>query len=307
MHSNLQDWLERGRALLASPPLSRADKSKNGLADPKWGLGDLLLEVPEPLVARVAGELGKSESEFRRYREVASRWPADRRVQASWSAHRDLKDHDDRFELIHPDMTVREAALAAGKKPIDAKPVTRMTEDEQADLAISLLLNKRINDRVATKLTERNDARRVLRAQRSAENERSAEYKDAMRALREAQAAKSPELAFIEVTFKIQEATEYLRAVWSAAVDDTPGMPSLVPPHRKPELIMAIKNIASVAEQAVAALDEVPDAGTRFTDVIDVEVAKPRPQLLEQTIESPQTSNTADGAARDLPRQRQIP
>src|SRR4051812_33399223 len=122
-----EEWAElvgKGRALAGAPPLGRADKSKLGLSDPKWALGDLLLnEVPLADIGRFAKMIGRSEGELRRLRDVAEKWPAQERQAASWSAHRDLKDLPDRFENIRPGMTVREAAEAAGKKPIDAKPL----------------------------------------------------------------------------------------------------------------------------------------------------------------------------------------
>lgn len=272
--------VERGRALIAAPPLGRAEKSTEGRSDPKWAFGDLLAEVPEHMLQRYAAEIGARETELRRLREVAARWPEQHRVAASWSAHRDLKDHPERFNLIHPGMTVREAAAAAGKKPIDAKPVTRMDLEEKADLVVALLMDKKVNDQVTSRLLERGAVRRTQRAARLASDERSAEYKHAMRALREAQTTKSPHVAFLEVVFKLQEAAEYVRAV-VAAVNDTEGESPLVPEHRRPELIFAIDALADVAEQALSALRSDHSTHDRRSGVIDVEVAEPRSELLE--------------------------
>lgn len=270
--------VERGRAFAGAPPLSRAEKSKEGLSDPKWALGDLLLnEIPIVEIGTFAKAIGRPEGELRRLRDVAEKWPRDRRLAASWSAHRDLKDEPDRFDKIRPGMTVREAAQAAGKKPIDAKPLERMSLDDKANLALTLLGDKAVNDRFTEILRDRRSARRLERAANAAGDDRSAEYKNAMRNLRQAQTSKSPELAFLEVVFKIQQSAEYIRAVIAAATDLDTAVP-LIPDHRKPELVFAIDAIADVADQALEALRRIP---TSTTDVIDVEVATPRQQLRE--------------------------
>ena len=111
-----EELVERGRVLAAAPPLSRGDKARRGPDDPKWGLGDLLLEVPDSAVDRFASDVGEDAAAFRQYRVVAAAWPVQSRVAASWTAHRELKDHPARFELIVPGMTMRQAAEAAGKK-----------------------------------------------------------------------------------------------------------------------------------------------------------------------------------------------
>lgn len=280
MNDTWDSLVERGRALLGAPPLGRASKATAGPSDPKWALGDLLAHVPDSLLARYAVEIGANEGELRRLRDVAAKWPATRRVAASWSAHRDLKDHAERFSLIRPGMTVREAAEAAGKQPIDAKPITRMKLDEKAALVVTLLMDKNVNDLVSAKLAERGAARRTQRAARMASDERSAEYKNAMRALRQAQSTKSPEVAFLEVIFKIQEAAEYVRAVVSAATETDSALP-LVPENRRPELIFAVDALSDVADQALEVLRSTPKAGTSGTHVIEADVAKPRRELLE--------------------------
>lgn len=267
------------RELMTAPPLTRAEKSSHGQADPKWALGDLMLEIPEHRMGSYAVDVSTPESELRRYRDVAERWPVEHRVAASWSAHRDLKDLPERFEVIRPGMTVRQAAEAAGKKPIDAKPVNRMSLRERADHVISVLSDKVVNDEVLAILQERKVARRVRRAAQRASDDRSAEYKDALRDLRQAQASKSPETAFLEVVFKIQEAAEYVRAV-DAAVSVDDGTPSLVPANRIPDLIVAIDGLSQVVSSALARLS-TPAGSDTSSDYIDVDVAEPRRELLD--------------------------
>ena len=281
MDPNWQHWIERGRAIVGAPPLTRGEKSTRGTSDPKWALGDLLSEVPDLAIPRLAKELDRDEGELRRLKDVSSKWPPERRVAASWSAHRDLKDMPNRFELIMPGMTVRQAALAAGKKPIDAKPDERLTVDERAGRVISLLGDKAVNEIVIEQLDQRGAARRMRRAARKANDDRSEEYIDAFRELRLAQSAKSPELAFLEVVFPIQKATEYLRAVLSATIgnDETPSVVSDV---RRPDLIFAIEALAGVAQEALKSLGD-GTSNVDGGDVIDVDVSKPRPELLEQS------------------------
>ena len=277
-----QDRLQTLRVLLEAPALSRAEKAKSGPSDPKWAVGDLLREVPDHLLGRVASELGVSESELRRYRDVAAAWPPEHRVAASWSAHRDLKDLPvaRRYDAIRPGMTVRQAAEVAGKKPIDAKPVHRMTLEGRADHVVGLLMDKQLNELVIKKLEDRRAVRRTRRAAQMAADERSAEFKEAMRSLRQAQAVKSPEVAFLEVVFKLQEAAEYVRAVLVAALDTEASAP-LVPEHRKPDLICAIETLVGVGYDALDTLKSAPRAKGPKGTVIDVDVAKPRPELLE--------------------------
>jgi hypothetical protein len=281
MDPEWSSWIERGHALFGAPPLTRGEKSTRGVDDPKWALGDLLSEVPEHLIPHLAKDLGRGEGELRRLRDVAIRWPSETRVAASWSAHRDLKDVPNRYELITPGMTVRESALAAGKKPIDAKPDERLTADQRADRAISLLGDKTVNELAIEKLSERGAVRRMRRAARMASDDRSAEYKDALRELRQAQQSKSSELAFLEVVFRIQQATEYLRAVRSAAVAED-GQAPLVPDVRRPDLILAIEALAEVAQESLESLTN-GTSGVDDTGIIDVEVTGPRQELLEQS------------------------
>jgi hypothetical protein len=275
LHTNSQEWVERGRALVGAPPLSRGDKAKRGLEDPKWAIGDLLLEVPESLIQPFATELGQDTQAFRLYRAVAAAWPVGSRVAASWTAHRELMHDHTRFEIIKPGMTMREARVVAGKKRIDAKPLERLPAEERATQALALLLDKAVNEKVLEELSVRRERRRVERAARLASDERSAQYKDAMRELREAQVAKSPELAFIEVVFQISKYSEYVRAVRAAAEATDVAVP-LVPDHRKPDLIFALEGLRNSANDALEALD--PRSGS--LEVIDV-TARERSRIVE--------------------------
>lgn len=275
------DRLEQVRTQLVAPPLPRSAKARARLKDPKWVIGDLLQGVPDHLLSRMASKLEQSEGDFRRYREVAEAWPIEHRVAASWSAHRDLKDVSAprRYELIRPGMTVRQAMRAAGKRQPDAPATHTLSLDEQADHVITLLTDKRLNDLVLKRLVEQRGQRRMRRAAQMAEDERSAEFKEAMRHLRQAQATKSAETAFLEVVFKLREAAEYVRAVLSAATQTDAPEP-LVPQHRQPDLIHALTALANSTAEALDALRD-HDQRSRRHDFIDVDVARSRPELLE--------------------------
>src|SRR4051794_14180036 len=85
-------WLETGARLVALPPLRRSEVSTRGPEDRKFAIGDFLLNIPARFVEPLAEALGEDPGQFRSYREVAGKVPAERRVAASWSVHRNLKD-----------------------------------------------------------------------------------------------------------------------------------------------------------------------------------------------------------------------
>jgi hypothetical protein len=109
-----------------------------------------------------------------------------------------------------------------------------------------------------------------------AAEERTAEYREALRNLRQAQAAKSPNRALLEVIFRMRETAEYLRAVVAAAMD--PVAP-LAADHRKPDLINAINAVIEAANAAVAELRQ----GSLVIDVTP-ETVPTKDKLLEPTI-----------------------
>jgi hypothetical protein len=271
------DQVELGRALADAPRLGRADASKRGPEDPKWALGDLAATIPEEHLDRFAKEIGVSPSDVRAYRRVAVAWPSENRVAASWTAHRELKDHEERFALIAPGMSMRAAAQAAGKAPIDGGPALhRLSDDELAEYAISILKQKPINDLVTQKLRERKAARRLSAATRAAEDDRSAEYKQAYRDYRQAQSSKSPELAVLDAIFKLRELSEFVRILpeWDAAG----GLPG----HRRDDVISAISAAHDATAEALDQMRDTAPTNYKFSGgIIDVGEASPRPQLLE--------------------------
>jgi hypothetical protein len=96
----------------------------------QWTEGDLALQVealpaderprdPETgefvadeakTLQRYANDIDIPYNTVRLYRHVAGAWPIDTRVSGvAWGAHHALASQDDRFALIHPTITVREA------------------------------------------------------------------------------------------------------------------------------------------------------------------------------------------------------
>lgn len=96
-----------------------------------WEVGDLLLELV-PLgtrgdQSRNVGEIIKqwiidvdspwSFQTLLKHRETAHHWPKDKREpEAPFTAHKLLANHKDRFEIMRPGLTIREAHRILGRK-----------------------------------------------------------------------------------------------------------------------------------------------------------------------------------------------
>src|SRR5436309_212331 len=100
----------------------------------RWALGDIALEIA-PLGAdnthngatqKLVEYAAAIDFEFEAldsYRKMAAKWPAGTRVPAcSWTAHRELIAHEDRFNLLKPGMSSHDARRAAGKKARPGDP-----------------------------------------------------------------------------------------------------------------------------------------------------------------------------------------
>lgn len=75
--------------------------------DPETGA---FIEDEAKALKRYAGDIGMGYSTLKNYRATASAWPPDRRLSgASFEAHRVLNAQEDRFDLLRPEMSVREA------------------------------------------------------------------------------------------------------------------------------------------------------------------------------------------------------
>lgn len=103
----------------------------------KWALADLALElfplqtaggtVPHVQnIKRWIREVGLDVvvATVEQWREMASKWPVDRRQpECSWTVHKILKSHPDRFRLIRPHMRAVEAVIAIRQvRPASVSP-----------------------------------------------------------------------------------------------------------------------------------------------------------------------------------------
>ena len=242
----MSDWAERvesGRAIMGGPRLGRAQRASLGPEDEKFALGDLISDVADDQLDQLAHQIGHNltAGNLRSYREVARAWPPDKRVAASWTAHRTLMNSPDRFDIIQPGMTLRQAQKATGKNPADTEHPSRWSIDRLVPFIITQLQDTTISKAVRAELEDRKGARAARAAAKMVDEERSAEYREALRELREARDAKSPERAVYEVIFKLRDAREYIRAVGKASDDEM----SFVPEHRRPDVATAVRRAGS--------------------------------------------------------------
>src|SRR5579884_3416577 len=221
----MTEWstlVESGRDIMAASRLAGDDDKK---ADEKFPLGDLLIEagdLDDEELKSLAKEIGYrlTGGRLKSYREVARAWPPETRVDAFWTTHRTLAKLENRFELIKPGMTLRQAQEAAGKRTSDVKHPSRWPFDERVDFLITQLQDNATNEAVRERVEGRKKARATRTAARAVQEERSAEYREALRELREANNAKHPERAVLDAIFKLRDAREYVRAVGKASTEE---------------------------------------------------------------------------------------
>lgn len=126
------------------------------------------------------------------------------------------------------------------------------------------------------------------------DEERSAEYREALRELRDAREAKSPERAIYDMIFKLRDAREYVRAVGKVSDDEM----SFLHTDRRPEIVAAMRDLAltivdvlassrlnnePVAADALSALKQhiAQMQGGRVNDVIiPGEIYEPTAELI---------------------------
>src|SRR5437773_445987 len=127
MNTPHEGWVEGVRSAMGAPPLSRSQKRQPG-ADPKWAIGDALLDAPEDQRDAVAADAELEKSLARSYWRTAEAWPPHARtVSASWSAYRELASAENRFSLICPGMGMREAHRARTGKPFPDRKAQKNT------------------------------------------------------------------------------------------------------------------------------------------------------------------------------------
>jgi hypothetical protein len=82
--------------------------------DPDTGA---FLEDDAKALKRYAADIGVAYSTIKTYRRVADAWPHGKRaLVVGWDVHRALTAQDDRFELIHPTLSVRQAEEIVRKR-----------------------------------------------------------------------------------------------------------------------------------------------------------------------------------------------
>jgi hypothetical protein len=122
--------------------IAQGKKIVRNMNDTKWEMGDLLLEVfpleewgrchvgvknirRQPHVEKFLAALREFADRIKydgdiftlvTYRYVSISWPLEKRVNASWTAHRVLSSHDRRFTVLKPGMRVMEARILAGHR-----------------------------------------------------------------------------------------------------------------------------------------------------------------------------------------------
>lgn len=265
-------WLEEGARILAVPPLRRSEASTRGPEDKKFQLGDLLASLPARFHEKFAQELNQDPTAFRAYREVAKKVPAEVRVAAAWSVHRDLKDTP---HLLKPGLTVREAAILAGKKPIDSKAAHRRTVGQRADDARALLADADVRAVIEAEQHMSKEEKKARAAARNITSELDAQAKALEAELREARQAKKPYEATVKAVLDLHKAAQLADAVGQLMKD-------LEQPDRLAEALRTLISSASTALEQY----EPPD-----DHVIDGESWWTRPEAY----------GTAESAQRALP------
>lgn len=115
-----------------------------------WDWGDLAMEVDPAKQIGFNGrrtETGKFEQgplykwaqevgyehsleHLRLQRWVASKWPRDKRIESvPWMVHRILCARDDRFEVIHPGLTIAQARITTGQRHFHSESYKATFED----------------------------------------------------------------------------------------------------------------------------------------------------------------------------------
>jgi hypothetical protein len=265
-------WREEVARLLSVSPLRRNEISTRGPEDKKFLIGDVLAQVPARLVEALANELSEDASTLRSYREVAKKFPPERRVPAAWSVHRLLKDSP---ELIRPGLTVRDAAILAGRRPIDSKAVHRRTVEQRADDVRALLADPNVRAVIEAERHMSQEERRARAAARNVTSELDAEAKSLEVELRDARQAKKPYEATVKAVLDLHRAAQLADAVGQLITD-------LDQPERLAEALRTLISSATTALECY----ETPD-----DDVIVGEIWRARPEAY----------GSADSAQRSLP------
>lgn len=256
-------WVEQGAQLAAAPPLRRSEQSSRGASDPKFALGDFLRSIPSQFVDELAATVGRDSGQFRTYREVADKVPPERRVAASWTVHRDLRDKP---ELLRDGLTVRQAAALSGRKPIDAKPAHRESATVKAQRVREFLADPEVYALIEAEMAQSRHDRKMRKQVRLVHSELAARQRDVEAELRAAREAKSPYEATVQAELDLLKAAQLVHAVGETLVE-------LPQPER---LTAAVSELGEEVSNVLNQHADVQDASADADNVIDGEVWQAR-------------------------------
>ena len=247
------DWKAEVARIQMLPNLRRSEWTSRGPEDTKFAMGDLLRQVPLPWVDRLAEEVGVDPAEFRIRREVAVKVPPERRVRASWTVHRDLRD---RPELLRDGMTSRQAAAAIGRRAFDSRADQRLSPGERAAKVWAFMADDEVYALVARKMAGHREERRIRHGARLVHEELARQEKDTAAELRARREARSPLEATLKARRDLLRAAQLVHAV-GELLDDLPEQDRLA------EALEALR------EEADLVLDRLADSSDGM--VIDAE------------------------------------
>lgn len=184
--------------------------SKHGPSDPKFAIGDFLTGIPSQYVEALATEAGREPGQFRLYREVADLIPADRRVKASWSVHRDLRH---RPALLQDGLTVRGAAGISGKADIDSRPERLLSVDERASRVRKALEDSAVYAVIEAELSSNRRDRTARKLASKIVSEHANRKKELEAELRQLRETMSPLEATVRAELQISEMTQLLDVI----------------------------------------------------------------------------------------------
>lgn len=200
----VEGWVERVRAAMRAPALPRSEKSKPG-ADPKWVVGDTLLDVPEEQRDGVALAAGLNQNDARSYWRTAAAWPPHTRITpASWTVYRELGQLNERFSIIYPGMKVRDAHRAKTGNEMDRRATRKLSDDDVIDELVRLMLSPRskaVVPQIIDRLNASKEGRKAARDRRSgvALRRLDDEIRLLQKEIKRRRRDRSPSLRFMEV------------------------------------------------------------------------------------------------------------
>ena len=225
-HPAWDSWVVRGRALVGAPPLPRSGSRCRARSDPKFGLGDLFLEARPEQRKLLAAAVGLDPKRAEEYARVSAAWPEGTRLDgASWATHRELSEEPDRFMVLRPGMTMREARRARGRPEVDTKPKHRRSVDERVKEVIAELQDATIYGAIKEHLRRQGDDRRLLRLETEADRLRRRSVNEIRQRQKLLRGAKSAHTGFLEhvEALRLHEQDVWAVQDWLTEGDQIPG------------------------------------------------------------------------------------